>query len=300
MYSASIAPFPEFSKLHLSHKRQLVHITSKFQPYSDFNFTSLFSWGLGVAEVSILHGNLVIKLPDYTDGQLVYSILGQHEIDMSIHTLLGITDKLNLVPEVVVEKIKDRSYLEINEDRDNFDYMYEIEELSKLAGARYKKIRNKSNKFRKAHEDRKLDIKVLNSIDHYHAHLIEQINEKWADGTGRESRDLQEKAALKNLLNHASEFDLVLTLIEVDEEVKAFSINEILNNGYVICHFEKALREHHEAIYTFLTCQVAEQLMLTESKWVNWEQDLGIEGLRKAKLTYHPSSMLKKYSISSN
>ena len=77
-----IALFPEFSKIDISHRYEIEAITSKFEPYSDFNFVSLFCWDTdGSAAVSVSNDNLIIKIPDYINGIPVYSMLGDSKID---------------------------------------------------------------------------------------------------------------------------------------------------------------------------------------------------------------------------
>lgn len=293
-----VSSFPNFSKLLLDHKEQVIKITGDFETYSDFNFISLFSWGHDTAEISLLHGNLIIKLPDYIDGHPVYSIIGSHNIDESLNEILKIIDKIELVPEAVVVKITDPTRFDIQEDVDSFDYMYDLEELGWLAGSKYKKLRNKSSRFIKEHEGRKLDVRVLRTLTPEYQRRLKEVDKQWAKGMGRELKDTEaERKAISTLLDHAADFNLLFTIIEVDDEIKAFSINEIVDENNAVCHFEKALRDHHETIYTFLACQVAKELLGAGCTWVNWEQDLGIEGLRKAKIAYHPARMLKKYVI---
>jgi hypothetical protein len=138
-----ISVFPNFSKLTIEHQPEVVRLTAGYEPYSDFNFTSLFCWNSDESTaISNLNGNLVINLPDYISGEPVYSLLGINMINESIGALLQITDRLKLVPEVVAELINPNLYIS-KEDRDNNDYIYELADLASLGGVKYKKKRNK-------------------------------------------------------------------------------------------------------------------------------------------------------------
>ncbi len=295
-----IANFPNFSQLSINHRREIEEFTARFEPYSDFNFTSLFCWNTnGQTEVSILNNNLVIKIPDYLSSKPVYSLMGDSLIDQSIRELLEPVKELRLVPENVVEKIGKKTDFSITEDRDNFDYLYSLTDLSKLAGSKFKKKRNKSNSFIKAHQDYELDVNTHRSIGTDLAKKLGQVDRLWADQASRSQGDiLSERKAIDALISHSTEFDLLIVEISVDKAIKAFSINEKIGGDYAICHFEKALKVHHQNIYTFLASQTAAEIKKLGCEFVNWEQDLGLEGLRKSKMSYHPVRMLKKYTLS--
>jgi uncharacterized protein len=292
------ARFPDFSRLSLSHKAAIENATRQYLPYSDFNFTSLFSWDDGSTEICFLKNNLVIKLADYITGQPVYSILGQKDIDMCIDSLLSIAGKLCLVPETSVRALTDPSRYFIEEDRDNFDYVYPLRTLAELPGGDFKKKRNKANGFVHSFSDDSLTVKA-GSLTETESENVKRIFSQWASMPDKSVEEIRaEQAAIERLLKYSSFFDLYLIEIVLDGEVIAFSINEKLHDGYALCHFEKALPEYHQGnIYTYLSQQTAQKLLDYECKHVNWEQDLGLQGLRKSKLSYHPSDFLKKYFI---
>jgi hypothetical protein len=295
-----IATYPDFSKLSLEHKDQLARFTAKFEPYSDFNFVSLFSWNTdGSAEVAILDGNLVIRIPDYLDGHPVYSLLGDNRIDASVETLLQSVPKLELVPEAVIQKLEQPGLYAIAEDENNFDYVYDVSHLIHLKGSHFKKKRNKNNVFVKEHEGYELVVKVVKDLDVAHIEALQQVDRQWAQIASRDKGDiLAERKALDRLFESFSAFELIIVEVVVDNEIKAFSVNELLASGYALCHFEKALTTHHEHLNTFLTIEVAKKLHEAGCEFMNWEQDLGLEGLRRSKQSYHPIRMLKKYTLS--
>jgi hypothetical protein len=295
-----IATYPDFSKLSLEHKDQLARFTAKFEPYSDFNFVSLFSWNTdGSAEVAILDGNLVIRIPDYLDGHPVYSLLGDNRIDASVETLFQSVPKLELVPEAVIQKLEQPGLYDIAEDENNFDYVYDVSHLIHLKGSHFKKKRNKNNVFVKEHEGYELVVKVVKDLDVAHIEALQQVDRQWAQIASRDKGDiLAERKALDRLFESFSAFELIIVEVVVDNEIKAFSVNELLASGYALCHFEKALTTHHEHLNTFLTIEVAKKLHEAGCEFMNWEQDLGLEGLRRSKQSYHPIRMLKKYTLS--
>src|SRR6185436_18619332 len=101
-----IPEFPEFKKLELTDKEEVEKFTSKFPPYSDFNFVSMWSWDIkGEMRLSMLNGNLVVRFTDYLTGELFYSFLGNSKVNETAEMLInfsrkeGLGAKLRLVPE---------------------------------------------------------------------------------------------------------------------------------------------------------------------------------------------------------
>lgn len=294
-----ISNYPIFTKLDINLKDKITSITSQFAPYSDFNFTSLYCWNVDDStEVSLLYGNLVIRMPDYLTRRLTYSILGNNRIDESLKILIDAAGQINMVPEIVFESISNKSDFVIVEDRDNFDYIYELHHLAHLPGNKFKKKRNKANVFTRDHASYELEVRTTRELTAHQIKRLTEIDHEWARLTARDEGDiLSERKALSLLLQNSSEFDPIVTEIIVDGEIKAFSINEVLHDKFAICHFEKALSTHHVHLNTFLSSVVAKELQKMGCTYVNWEQDLGLEGLRQSKMSYHPINMLKKYTI---
>jgi hypothetical protein len=295
----AIAKFPNFSKLDLSVQAEVHAFTQQFEPYSDFNFTSLFLWNTdGGTALSFLNDNLVIRLADYTSGEQIHSLLGNTKMDETLKILLEIAGKVSMVPEVTVNSILDRSSFAINEDRDNFDYVYKVSDLAGLTGGQFKKKRNKVNVFVKEQTGQELQLSVDHSITLNQRKEIEELDKIWAQKTNQSMGDIgPDRIALETMLDNFEALNLVLVCLRANGILKAFSVNEVIGDGYGICHFEKSLETYHAHIATFLVKEVAIKLQEIGCKFVNWEQDLGLEGLRHSKSSYHPAKYLKKYEL---
>ena len=83
----------------------------------------------------------------------------------------------------------------------------------------------------------------------------------------------------------------------VGDELAGFTINELLDSEFAVLHFEKAHAKNHVGIFQFLMLETAKYLHNLNIKYLNYEQDLGILGLRKHKQSYYPAYMLKKYTV---
>lgn len=298
-YSANpaISEFPRFTKLGIEHKPIIDAINHHYAPYSDFSFVNLFTWSLdGRTEVALHNKNLIIKLPDYITGEIVYSFIGDNKVDDTIRLLLNLSNKLVLVPEVVIRSIEHPSSFTIIEDHGSSDYIYNIRDIVYMSGDKYKKKRNKLNRFLKGFGDA-TTTETLTSIDRAVAEEVRVVFQGWASSSNRHSNDFEaERVAIDRLLDNFEQLNLQVMIARINGKMCAFSVNEILPNRYALCHFEKALPVH-EGLYAFIIHYAAKVLADQGISIVNWEQDLGLAGLNQAKTSYHPCGFLKKYTI---
>ena len=86
-------------------------------------------------------------------------------------------------------------------------------------------------------------------------------------------------------------------LIRVDGRPAAFTLGEALHTSCFLLHFEKALDQAYTGIYAAINHEFARR-NLESFVYVNREEDMGVEGLRKAKLSYHPAILQEKYVAS--
>ena len=151
-----IPQFPNFKNIELSDKEGVENITKQYPPYSDFNFTSMWSWDTEEKiSLSELDGNLILKFIDYLDNKPFYSFIGNQNTRNIINLLLDLSKKekltplLKLVPDYSVKNLKPNEF-EIIEDRDNFDYIYEMSALYENKGGKFQRKRNIIKNFLKA------------------------------------------------------------------------------------------------------------------------------------------------------
>ena len=137
-----------------------------------------------------------------------------------------------------------------------------------------------------------LDLGEKEKIDE----LVDVFNQ-WSAERGKVENEVEnERKAILRVLKSNSHFNLDCYEILIDGVVAGFSINEIMPNNYATCHFQKCLL-NYEGIDVFLTNFVAKELIRKGCAYINWEQDLGIEGLRTLKQGYRPIKMLEKYTV---
>lgn len=297
-----IPQFPQFIKLSFEHKPHIEKHILRHLPYSDFNFTSLLSWSGDETHISTLNGNLVLKFRDYLTNEPFYTFIGVHKVNDTIQTLLqesiknNLHPKLKLIPEVVLKTDpKILNHFDIQEDRDNFDYIYQLEEMKELKGNKFGEKRHHINKFKKLYNS---SYRLINLADAETQQAVLDLFHRWLNLKGREKKEAEnELAAIKKIFQFAKDLKLVCIGLYIDGKLVGFSVNEMLTNGYAINFFEKA-DTNYQGIYPYLRQITANHLAELGCIYLSHEQDLGIEGLRKSKMSYHPHFFLKKYTIS--
>jgi uncharacterized protein len=290
-----INSFPHFTPLTLEQGKIIAEYTSHFAPYSDFDFVSLYAWNTDdTTEVTLLNENLVITLPDYITGEPVISMLGTNKLAESMVTLLGTNKTIKLIPEDVVVNLGSYNDFEISEDPDNYDYIYDLEQHATLSGKSFKRKRNKLNSFIANNKER---VSVQPIDFHSKSHLITELFDNWVIERSKDDEEARnEQKALTRLIDNHENFDIVCYVTHYDDKPVAFSINELLPNNYAICHFQKSSYKIID-LDIFMTNYAAKELLNLGCKFINWEQDLGIPGLRTLKEGYKPVKLLKKYKV---
>lgn len=178
-----------------------------------------------------------------------------------------------------------------NEDRANFDYIYSVKNLSTLAGKKYDGKRNHINKFKKQHSFEYEEINDSNISD------CRDIIEDWCLQRNYQNSSslIHERKANMDLLDNYKYLGIKGALIRVDGKPEAFTAGEKLNSNTVVIHVEKA-NSAINGLYPLINQQFLANEW-SEVEFVNREQDLGLEGLRKAKLSYNPAGFIEKYTV---
>ena len=176
-------------------------------------------------------------------------------------------------------------------DRNHFEYVYLAADLAKLPGKHYLKIRSQLHKFRNTCKNR------VEPISRENREEVMSFLVKWCEWKGCEN-DLvlaHEKDAVFYAIEHFNELPLSGLLIRVDDRVAAISLFEPLNGDTALVHFEKGLPDC-EGIYKAINAETA-AVLAGRFTYINRESDLGVAGLREAKLRYHPHHMVEVWSL---
>lgn len=178
---------------------------------------------------------------------------------------------------------------EINETRDKFEYIYNSEDLANLKGKKYHGKRNHISKFKNLYDW--TYEKIIPEKKEIYLEFFEKWFEKNSEKEGKDSID--EFKAIKTSFENYEKLGFEGGAILVDGKIVACTIGEKINSDNFVVHFEKAFTEF-EGAYTIINQEFSKTLE-DRFKFINREEDLGIEGLRKAKLSYRPFLLLEKY-----
>lgn len=177
-------------------------------------------------------------------------------------------------------------------DAGDSDYIYLRSELASLSGKAFHKKKNHFSKFVRTYPDYKYyEIGACNIYD------AQKVADAWyyEHLQGEDASQLAEYKAIKEALENFEELGLIGGIIYVNDSPCAMTIASKINENTVDVHFEKAVGEYAlNGGYAAINKLFSEKL--DGVTWLNREEDIGIEGLRKAKLSYRPKIMLKKYS----
>ena len=178
--------------------------------------------------------------------------------------------------------------------REDWDYVYHIDSLADLRGKRMQKKRNHFNRFQAAHPDYSvlpLDCRTIGLAGH-------MIND-WYQARMKadpEGDYMLENLALAKAFRNFDAMGLDGIVLMENDRILAVTMGSRISENTFDIHFEKA-REEVDGAYNAVNTEFARYLRLKypEISYLNREDDMGLEGLRKAKLSYQPDHMVEKY-----
>ena len=295
--------FPKFKKLELSDKSDIEAIATQYDPYSDFNFEAMWSWDINDStKISNLNGNLVLTFTHPITNQFICTYLGNYKVNDSIEILFeflnkeaAATKQLSLVPEVSLTGIDNHKYAaEI--DINSYDYIYDIHQLANYFGNEFIKKRNKTNAFLRNYEGAVVKIIDLKNVGDRKQVL--RLNDDWTKKKIKQSGDSEvakESVAIERFIKAKFKNAFGVGVFH-NQQLIGFSIFSFHTNDYVISHFTIADTAYKGA-YEFLLRECSSLLQSLGYKYLNYQEDMGVLGLRVAKNSYRPIKFLKKHTI---
>ena len=261
---------------------------------SDCTFGTIYIWS-GVFNTRICNykGSLIESYDldrlkyafPFTDGNLENTInfmIINHEKNCpdAPFTFTGVVDS----ERESLEKLFPNRF-EFVPKREMWEYIYSCEELATLSGKKFHNKRNHVSKFKK------LYVFEYEKINRENIKDIYVFIEEWFNINGCIE---SEKTAIYKCLDHYEELGLLGGVIKVNTKIIAFTIGEKINSDTFLIHFEKAFKSYSGA-YSIINLEFSKILYTLGFKYINREEDLGIPGLRKAKLSYNPLMLIRKY-----
>lgn len=271
----------------------------------EYCFVTLYMWRNVYNTLYYVEDDFAIVSGEYEGNDFVVLPLATKEnMPKAIEFILDhFKDKnkkvhLRAITKEIVDFMKENypGEFEYIEERDYFDYVYEGDSLRALGGRKNQKKRNHINYFLKEYENR-FEYKKLENKTQFEE-CIELLN-AWSENKEDEDNDdfKNEFIAIQSLFSNYDKLKdkLKIGAIYVDGKLEAFSIGEMLNDNMAVIHIEKA-NPIVRGLYPYINQQFLVN-EFSEVEFINREEDLGIEGLRKAKLSYHPCKFVEKYTV---
>ncbi|MDR0920131.1 MAG: phosphatidylglycerol lysyltransferase domain-containing protein [Oscillospiraceae bacterium] len=198
----------------------------------------------------------------------------------------NVTSEMMLIIDKFIKKNNLKKEVDI--DNDWWDYIYFQSDLATFKGKKYEKKRNHLNRFYQYNwEYKPLEKEYFNECIAFAA-----LSYNLKDGFTERS-SVVEQYAIDRFFEYFEEMELMGGTLWVDDLLVAFTIGEKLNSDTFCTHIEKADINYHGA-FTAINNEFAKRI---DCKYINREEDMGIMGLRKSKISYKPCFQLEKNTV---
>ena len=295
-----------YHELTLADKASFDRILSVLQPESsDLTFTNLFMWQYNYNLHSLYLQDLdfwvllarptqwkafyLPPLGDWTDNRKLGAVL-QKMRDWAEAD--GFEFRMRRIPEPLAQALERIDpALALTPEPNTSDYVYRAQDLITLAGRKYHGKRNHLNQFQRkyAWEYQRMTPEIVEECL--------QSDKEWFNICGALERDgaTDEEKAMALVMQNYAALGLTGGVIRINGRIEAVSVGERLTSNMAVILIEKANTEF-DGTYTGINQQFAADAW-KDFEFINREEDLGLEGLRKAKESYHPEKMVEKFGV---
>jgi len=301
---AQIAPFfPNFKPLEMSDRAAIEPFTQRFEPYSDFCFSTLIFYNINNhTHWCWLNGNLVLRFCDPFGPGTYLTFLGAEQPAATADAIIDYAAEMNYsttlwrVPEITAQAIEcENSHLEIKAERNTFDYVYLTNRLSRLETHAFAAHRRKIRQFQRKHFKYKLvhlDLRCCTELMSVRSTLAQWCPLKHGTDTLK-----YYCSAFETCLCHTGRFRLEAMGLFVDDSMVAFNLSERIRGDWLLSHFQ-AFDPIDRAASTFLLHEMVHHASGLGLQHFNFQEDMGHPGLRRYKTDWSPCGFLRKYSVS--
>ncbi len=288
----------QFKKVEISDRDWIVKILEKSPcPSLEYNFTTMFLWQK-IYDIRVLEHNSFLLLVSGIDRKSFLFPIGTGDIKKETDFLMEYAKEnsfpvrfYSLSPEnkAFLEEIYPDKF-EFFEDRDSGDYVYSKESLENLTGKKLASKRNHINRFIENYPEWRYEPITDENIKEAMA-----MHNAWCEASGCDEEEglYDETCAVRRAFKYYNELCLSGGMIRTRDGICAFSMGDKLNDKTFLVHIEKAFSDVQGA-YPMIN----KQFVINNCdgfEYINREEDTGDEGLRKAKLSYKPIEIIKKY-----
>ncbi len=187
--------------------------------------------------------------------------------------------------------------MQFETDEGNSDYTYTAEHLALLRGKDNEKKRNRVNRFKRAYPDFEIRFSEGQNPTFFTRDMI-SVEERWFEAQPeRIDSTFVERLEIYEACREWDRLGLLGAVIYADDTPVAMTIASEISPGHFDIHFEKSYGDYAQAGGFAAINQIFAEYLAEKhgALWINREEDIGLEGLRKAKMAYRPDKMLVKY-----
>ena len=291
----------EFKRLKLSQKEDYEKILFACPGRScEYAFANMYLWG---RQEGAFFPDCVVFFSHF-NGKSIYPYpMGAGDRRAALERILadarqrGIPCRITSMTKAEAEELEGwfpGKFL-IRTDRDRFDYVYAIDDLADLKGRKFQKKRNHVNRFRAEYPEA-----VSVPLEPDNLEKAQEMVEDWYRQRLEEDPHgeyLLERIAMDRSFRHFKALGMEGLMLMDGDQVLAVTMASRLSRNTMDVHFEKA-REDGDGAYAAVNCEFARYLRLKypDVRFLDREDDMGLEGLRKAKLSYNPHHLVEKYT----
>ena len=294
----------KFKKLNIEDKEifQKYVGTYEFGTY-EYSFLTLYIWRKMLnVEIGIIEDSLIIKKQEQQKGSYFMQPMGYEKKNLKeiVYKLNEITKRdksfKNLFRDIefpFLYELMDlyKGNVCLCEDINNFDYIYKSEDLISLSGHKFHRKKNLYNQFIGNYNYKIKDICQDNVVRD-----CINFSHMWYEQRQEEDEQLKyELESISEILPNFRTLGFKGMAVYVDNKIAGFTVGEKVNSNMAIIHIEKGDFKYN-GIYAFINKAFTERY-LSDVKLINRQEDLGIKGLRKAKKSYNPVKLEKKFIV---
>ncbi len=265
---------------------------------SELSFTNLFMWRHLYRPRWRVEGDC-LQVVLFPAGEEPFGLrpLGGGDMARAAESLLaamagaGLRPRLARVSAEFVRAHLDPAAYRLRPQPRHFDYVYRARDLIELSGRAYHRKKNLLNRFLRQQRFRYWP------MDHQCVEEVLEMQKNWCRlrDCGSDLSLQNEDQAIWEALTHFDRLDFAGGSIIIEGKVEAFTLGELLNPTTVVIHIEKA-NPKIPGLYAAINQMFCARAW-AHTEFVNREQDLGLEGLRAAKQSYHPHHMVEKFEV---
>ncbi len=288
----------DFKNITASQQEAYMPMLLQNKKSCEYSFTNLCIWGRQQAAMA---GDFLVLFAQF-DRKTVYPFpVGQGNVKPVLDAIIadarqrGIPCCITGLNEENMQTLETLypGQFRFSCDRGSYDYVYSIDDLADLKGRKYQKKRNHVNRFRTLYPDHRFEPLTAENLE-----AVRAMAENWyriRQENAPEGNYHLEHTALSRAFDNFTQLPLDGLVLMQGTEVLAFTIASPLSEDTMDVHFEKA-REDIDGAYAVINQAFAQHLRekYPQLRYLDREEDMGLEGLRQAKLSYCPDHMKEK------